>query len=163
MGLFLLVRGLHNTVNCKCMNDKPMNVKRIVFISLGLLCVALGAIGAVLPVMPTTVFLLLAAYFFGRSSDRLYRWLLRSRWLGDYIRHYREGTGVTRRKKIQTLVPLWLSLGLTAFFVMNTWWGRGLLLAVAVGVSVHILTIRTAVEEPAGSLQTGCLPGEECP
>ena len=109
------------------------------------------------------VFLLLAAYFFGRSSDRLYGWLIRSRWLGDYIRHYREGTGITRRKKIQTLVPLWLSLGLTAVFVMNTWWGRGLLLAVAVGVSVHILTIRTAVEEPAGSLQTGCLPGEECP
>ncbi|MEM5775593.1 MAG: YbaN family protein [Anaerolineaceae bacterium] len=143
------------------MQNEPVNIKKIVYIGLGLFFVALGAIGAVLPVMPTTVFLLLAAYFFGRSSDRLYGWLIRSRWLGDYIRHYREGTGITRRKKIETIVLLWISLTLGAIFVMHTWWGRGLLLAVAIGVSWHILAIKTAVEAEK-TVEAGCLPGEDC-
>ena len=74
-------------------------MKRIAFISLGLLCVGLGALGVVVPGLPTTPFLLLASWLFLRSSPRLQEWLLHS-WLGNYIRSYRRRGGMTIAQKV---------------------------------------------------------------
>ena len=119
-------------------------VKRIVFLALGSFFVGLGALGIFLPILPTTPFLLLAAYFFARSSNRLYRWLMKTPLLGDYIRHYREGGGVPVQKKVIAILFLWLMLGYTAIAVVNPWWGKTLLFAAATGVSYHIIKIKTA-------------------
>ncbi|MCR5038159.1 MAG: YbaN family protein [Bacteroidales bacterium] len=73
-------------------------MKRIVYIILGLLCVGLGALGVVVPGLPTTPFLLLASWLFYRSSPRLQEWLLHS-WLGTYIRSYRRRGGMTAAQK----------------------------------------------------------------
>jgi uncharacterized membrane protein YbaN (DUF454 family) len=121
-------------------------LKRHLYIILGFVFVALGFIGILLPVWPTTPFLLLSAWFFARSSDRWYRWLLNSRVLGDYIRHYREGCGVPLRKKVIMIAFLWVSLILTGIFLLEAWWGRALLLAVAVGVTIHISCIKPAAK-----------------
>ena len=75
-------------------------------IACGTLCVALGVIGIFLPIMPTTVFLLLAAACYARSSEQFYHRLLNHRYLGSYIRNHREGRGMKRRDKIVTLVML---------------------------------------------------------
>ena len=75
------------------------NIKKIVYVALGLLCVALGAIGVWLPGLPTTPFLLLASWLFYRSSPRLRQWLLQS-WLGTYIRSYERRQGMTLKQKI---------------------------------------------------------------
>lgn len=73
-------------------------MKRIIYIVLGLICVGLGALGVVVPGLPTTPFLLLASWLFYRSSPRLQDWLLHS-WLGTYIRSYRRRGGMTFAQK----------------------------------------------------------------
>lgn len=73
-------------------------MKRMIYIVLGLICVGLGALGVVVPGLPTTPFLLLASWLFYRSSPRLQEWLLQS-WLGTYIRSYRSRGGMTIAQK----------------------------------------------------------------
>jgi len=74
-------------------------MKRPLYLVLGLLCVILGALGVVVPGLPTTPFLLLASWLFYRSSPRLQKWLLRS-WLGVYIRNYQRRGGMTVTQKM---------------------------------------------------------------
>jgi len=109
----------------------------------GTLLVGLGVVGMFLPVLPPTPFLLLAAICYARGSQRFYHWLLHNRWCGAYIRNYREGRGVTLRHKLVGLFFLWLTLGYAAGFVVQPWWGKALLGAVALGVTIHLLTIKT--------------------
>ena len=72
---------------------------RIIWVSLGLLCVALGAIGAVLPLIPTVPFLLLAAFFFARSSERLHNWLMEHPQFGQPIIDWQERGAISRPVK----------------------------------------------------------------
>ncbi len=118
---------------------------RFVLVVIGSVSVALGVIGIFVPLMPTTVFLLLAAACYARSSDRFYRRLVESRWLGGYIRANREGRGMTRGQKTWTLALLWIGIGASAVFSIEAWWLRGLLLLIAVGVTVHVARIQVAV------------------
>jgi uncharacterized membrane protein YbaN (DUF454 family) len=121
---------------------KKMVIKSV-FIFLGVLCVVLAFLGIFLPVLPTTPFLLLAAFFFARSSDRFLHWLLHNRWFGPYIRNYREKRGMTLPHKVFTLAMLWLFLLLTAIFAIEQWWLRLLLLVIGTGVTIHITSINT--------------------
>ena len=115
----------------------------------GTLCVALGVIGIFLPLMPTTVFLLLAAACYARSSERFYQKLINNRFLGDYIRNSREGRGMRRRDKAITLTMLWIGIGVTAFWTAHTLWLRLLLLAIATAVTVHVAKVPTFKVAPA--------------
>ncbi len=116
---------------------------RAVLIAAGCVALGLGILGIPLPVLPTTPFLLLAAWCFARSSERLHRWLLTNRLFGKYIRDYTEHRGIPRRVKVYTLVLLWATISLSAFGAVDAWWIRLLLFAVAIGVSVHIFRIKT--------------------
>lgn len=73
-------------------------MRRFLYVLFGLVCVGLGALGAVVPGLPTTPFLLLASWLFYRSSPRLQQWLLAS-WLGKYIRSYHRRGGMTWAQK----------------------------------------------------------------
>ncbi len=117
----------------------------------------LGLLGIFVPVLPTTVFLLLAAFFFGRSSDRALHWLLHNRWFGPYIRNYREGRGMEVKNKVFTLAVLWTGIGATIVFAVDTLWVRLLLLAVAVGVTIHILWIKTYYPDRNSLSENGVL------
>lgn len=101
----------------------------------------LGIIGIFIPLLPTTHFLLLAAACYARSSERFYRALLANRWCGPVIRSYREGRGIPLKQKIITLVLLWVTIGYAATMVVSALWLRVLLLGIAGGVTVHILTV----------------------
>ena len=90
----------------------------------GILSVVLGIIGIFLPLMPTTPFLLLAAFCFARSSQRWHDWLYAHRWFGPYLQRYHERHAMTRRDKLLTLLPMWLSIGLTAALVVHPWWAK---------------------------------------
>lgn len=123
-------------------------IKRIALIVCGSLCVALGFVGMFLPVLPTTPFLLLAAVCYAKSSQTFYDWLTTNRWCGSYILNYREGRGITLRLKVATILLLWTTIGLTAGFAVSLWWVRLILLAVAIGVTLHLLWIKTCQPAP---------------
>jgi uncharacterized membrane protein YbaN (DUF454 family) len=117
---------------------------KFVLIACGSMAVGLGVIGIFVPLMPTTVFLLLAAACYARSSDHFYRKLTENRWLGSYIRNSREKRGMTRRQKISTLALLWIGIGASAIWSVDSAWVRLLLLAIAVGVTIHVSRLKLA-------------------
>ncbi len=116
---------------------------RTLLIISGTLCVALGILGMLLPVLPTTPFLLLAAICYARSSKRFYQWLITNRWFGEYIRNYREGRGIPLKQKVFTIFLLWLTIGYTAWFVVSLWWVKLILLGIAVAVTIHLTSVKT--------------------
>jgi len=118
-------------------------IVKVVLIVSGTFFVALGVLGIFVPVLPTTPFLLVATFCYARSSERFLHWLLTNRWFGAYIKNYREGRGIPLREKLLTIVALWLSISFSFLYVVESWWGKLLLVAVAVGVTVHLLRIKT--------------------
>ncbi len=119
------------------------SLKKGLLLAAGTASVAVGAVGIFLPLLPTTPFLLIAAACFVRSSERRYQWLLSHRVLGPYIRDYREYGAVTRHAKIVTLSLLWGTMCLTAFGFVDSIALRVILLAIAAGVTLHILRMKT--------------------
>jgi len=94
---------------------------RVLWLTLGLLFVGLGALGVILPGLPTTPFLLLAAACFARSSQRLYDRLLGSR-LGPAIRDFREGKGVPRKVKVLAIAMMWVFVAFALTYGMPKGW-----------------------------------------
>jgi uncharacterized membrane protein YbaN (DUF454 family) len=117
-------------------------LKRQLLLAAGTLSLAIGLVGIFVPVLPTTPFLLLAAACYLRSSQRFYNWLMNSRFLGNYIRNYIEGKGLPLRVKLFIIILLWATISLSIWLVANTV-VTVILLIVAVGVTLHIIFIRT--------------------
>jgi len=134
---------------------------RFLLIGFGTLCVALGVVGIFVPILPTTPFLLLAAFCFARSSQTFLNWLLTNRWFGAYIKNYREGRGIPRREKVLTIIALWLTIGFSTLHAVSVWWGKLLLIVVAIGVTVHLLRIRTFKPDPEIHLVNGLRSPEQ--
>jgi len=120
-----------------------MDIKKAILIFVGTVCVGLGVLGMFLPLMPTTVFLLLAAYCYSHSSERFHNWLMTNRLFGKYISDYQSGKGISVRQKASTITLLWASIGTSIWMLAATWWVNLLLLAVAIGVTLHLLWIKT--------------------
>ena len=116
-------------------------VWRALLILTGTLSVGLGVLGIFLPLLPTTVFLLLGAACYARSSPRFYYKLVNHRWLGTYIRSSREGQGMRRRDKTITLALLWVGIGATMVWSVEAIWLRLLLAAIAASVTVHVVKL----------------------
>ena len=112
----------------------------------GTLLVGLGIIGILIPVLPTTPFLLLAAACYARSSQRFYHWLLNNRWFGNYIKNYIQRKGVPLKVKILAITWLWITIGCSVIFVVQAFLVRLILILIAVGVSIHIFSVRTLKE-----------------
>ncbi len=116
----------------------------------GTICVVLGAVGIVLPILPTTPFLLAAAACYYKSSPRLHKWLLNNKWFGEYIRSYTEGKGLTKKTKITAVSVLWITIGVSIVFMLPHLLPVTMILpmqlimiAVAIAVSVHIKRLPT--------------------
>jgi uncharacterized protein len=132
---------------------------RWMLISAGMICVGLGALGILLPGLPTTPFLLLAAYCFARSSEHFHSWLLNHRWFGSYVRNFEEGRGMTRPAKASTLLVLWLSFGVTIVVFVPVVWGQVSMFLLAVAVSAYILRLPTPPPEAGPAAEPG--PGTD--
>ncbi len=95
-----------------------MNIKKIGYIVLGCLGVGLGALGVVVPLLPAFPFLLLAAFCFGRSSDRLHTWFIGTRLYKDNLESYVQGKGMTRKTKIRIMVTVTILMSI-GFVMMH--------------------------------------------
>lgn len=90
-----------------------MNIKKMVYIVLGCIGVGLGAVGAVVPLLPSFPFLLLAAFCFARSSERLHTWFINTKLYKKNLESYVAGKGMTKATKfmILTTVTILMSIG----------------------------------------------------
>lgn len=118
-------------------------VKNSILIILGTLFVMLGTLGIFLPLLPTTPFLLLAATCYLKSSNKLYHWLLNHRLLGKYISNYIRHRAITIKTKLVTITLLWLTIGYSISFVISSPLVKLILLIIAIGVSLHLLSLKT--------------------
>lgn len=128
-------------------------VKQNLLIVAGTVFVILGVIGIFVPLMPSTVFLLLAAACYARGSKRFYDWLMNHPTLGSTIRHYRDGKGLPLRQKLVTMLLLWSTVGASGYFFVHKDWVRILLVVIAAGVSLHLISLKTYREDPQKSLE----------
>src|SRR3989304_5914014 len=119
---------------------RPSSFRKVIFIVAGTISLGLGALGLFLPILPTTPFLLLAAACYYKGSERMHRWLLNNKLFGSYIRNYRDGRGIALKAKVITLCLLWITICYSAFFLVNMAALQIVLLVIAGGVSMHILT-----------------------
>ena len=123
---------------------KRPNRAAVLFLKIaGTLSLIIGGAGIILPLLPTTPFLLLAAACYARSSERGYRWLLYNRWFGSYIRNWHEGKGIPMKAKALSILFLTLTMGYSAVVVVPFFIGKVALIIVAVCVSAHILSFPT--------------------
>lgn len=121
-------------------------IKKIIFILAGLIFTFLAIVGIFVPLLPTTPFLLLAAFFYGRSSARLYHWLLNNKILGRYIYNYIHHRSVSKKLKIFTIIVLWASLLLSMYFLKNVYLAIFLLI-IGAAVTTHIILLKTHISK----------------
>ena len=118
-------------------------ITRFLLIICGSFSVAFAVLGIFLPLLPTTPLLLLAAYCFGRSSDRIHNWLINNKLFGNYIKNYQAGKGIPLHSKITAILSMWLVL------IASGVWGTDLLIIRIVlflagtGVTIHLLRMPT--------------------
>jgi uncharacterized protein len=111
-------------------------------IFLGSVFVLLGLVGIVVPLVPTTPLLLLGAFCYARSSQRLYDWLLNTKWLGSYIRSFQAGNGIPKRTKVTAISVLWLTSGYSILFLVPIIWVKVILIGVVSYITYFIWSIK---------------------
>ncbi len=132
--------------------------RRVLYVFLGLFFVFLGAVGVVTPVLPTTPFLLLASYFFVRSSPALNAWLLRSRVFGPLLRDWQQYRAVRPRVKVTAVLLVVVAISSSAYFGNLPWYLVAMLIVLGlIGVTV-VLRLPVIRDEPAAPEATQPLP-----
>lgn len=116
-------------------------------IALGWFFVAMGIIGIFVPIWPTTIFFILAAWCFAKSSEKFYNWLINHPRFGKFISNYREHRGMPLKAKIIAVTMVVVAIGSSVIFFTQTIWVRILLVGIALGVSGYILSLNTIRQE----------------
>ncbi len=121
-------------------------VKKYLLIGIGTISLLIGFVGVVVPVLPTTPFLLLSAVCYMKSSKRLYAWLIKHRVLGVYLYSYLNYRAVPSKSKISTFIFLWGMLGISMALVDSIHL-RIFLIVVGILVSLHITMLKSLTPE----------------
>ncbi len=121
---------------------------KIILTSLGIISLALGIVGAFLPLLPATPFVLLAGYLFARSSPKMNAWILNHKIFGKIIYDYRVEKAITLHAKVISITMLWMSILSSVFFALNgRMWLQLMLISIATAVTIHILRFKTKRKE----------------
>ena len=102
----------------KITENEPL---RQMWFVLGLISTGLGVAGYILPVMPGTTFILIAAYCFARSSEKYYNKLLSSKWFGQTIKDFYAGKGMSLKAKWTAYIMITVSIAISLYFTTNTY------------------------------------------
>lgn len=125
-------------------------ISRPFFLTLGLLSLGLGIIGVFLPVLPTTPFVLLAAFAFSRSSKRLHAWLMSHRYYGPLVSNWQRHGVIRPRVKWTAILLIFALAGSSILFLDAPAWAKALLALVCACVVCFILTRPGAIPEESG-------------
>ena len=121
-------------------------MKRIIFISLGWLCVGLGFVGVFVPGIPTTIFLIIALWAFTKSSEKLRHWLLNHKRFGPILNNWQEHKVVPRRAKILMVVLMSLAVILFYYSLQSLILTIGLII-VLVLVAIYVISLPSKIPE----------------
>ncbi|MYE86030.1 MAG: DUF454 domain-containing protein [Gammaproteobacteria bacterium] len=113
--------------------------RRHLWMALGWASLGLGALGVLLPLLPTTPFLILAAYFFSRSSQRVHAWLLNHRVFGPPIENWRTHRAISTGAKLAALAAMALILAVSAAANIPAW-ALAIQAVILAGVAIFLLT-----------------------
>lgn len=133
-----------NKIENKDLKINTNPIVRWILLASGIILTGIGIAGMFLPLLPTTVFLLLAAWCFARSSEKFHTWLHKNRYFGKYLSDYSTGKGMTIRAKVYSLIFLWVGILLSMIYATELLYVRILLLIIAIGVTWHLLAIKNA-------------------
>lgn len=139
-------------------------VKRIFFLVIAWISLALGCIGVFVPLLPTTPLVLLATFLFAKSSPRLHAWICKTRIYGAYVKPFKERGGITLARKLQMLGLSYAVMGVSAFFMRNiiAWTALGMMaLFLAWLLAVRIPTISNEKEAAANYPTATMRPSDE--
>ena len=114
--------------------------KRLLLLTIGLICLGLGIVGYVLPGLPGTIFLIIAAALFVRSSDRLYKFVVNNRLFGRQVEEYLRTGAMPLKAKIISLVSMWIFTFISVFLTPYTWLFKIPILILAIVGTVYILS-----------------------
>jgi len=131
----------------KPVNQPSKQIIRYILAFLGLVSLFLGIVGIIVPLLPTTPFLLLSAALFMKSSRRLYYWLINHKYLGKYLTNYIHHKVISPKSKILSLFLLWSTITVSATFFTNQLIFKILLLTIAFAVTIHILSFKSEIEK----------------
>jgi len=113
------------------------------FLFIGIFSLVLGFIGIFLPLLPTTPFILMAAYCFAKSSERFHRYIMQHKLFGRMVTDFYEKKVISTKNKIIALTLMWITLSLSVIFFMPHIWVKLVVLGIGVSVTVYLLTFRS--------------------
>ena len=132
-----LAESSAGTEELELMTSLPI---RLVFMVLGLTFLGVGILGVITPGVPGFVFLLFALFFFSRSSDRMYRWMLTNKYFGQSLRDYKSGLGIPRRIKTVAVTSIVITVALSVtLFIGQAWW-KAILIVLGIAGVWFVLT-----------------------
>ncbi|GGN30940.1 hypothetical protein GCM10011350_24210 [Marinomonas arctica] len=120
----------------------PMQGKRILYLLLGWFSLISGIIGIFLPLLPTTPFVLLAAWCFSKSSKRFHSWLLNHKFFGPIVHDWQSSDGIPRRARNRAILFMWIGMTISMFVVSRFWATIGLLI---IGLCVMTYLLRMPI------------------
>jgi uncharacterized protein len=100
---------------------KKNSIKRIFWLILGCICVGIGTVGVFVPLLPTTSFMLVAAFAFARSSPRLHNWLITHKVFGPLITNWQSHRAISSKAKFTSVLSMVAIVGISAFFQVPNW------------------------------------------
>lgn len=120
-------------------------VLKAVYATLGLIFLGIGFAGYFIPGLPGTVFLLIAAWFFSMSNERLYNWMVTNRYFGKTIADYRAGLGIPRKIKVVAITSIVVVVPLSVIFGIDAWWLRASVILLGI-IGIWFIITRPTTE-----------------
>ena len=131
-----------------------MNFKKLLYVILGCIGLVIGAVGAVVPMLPAFPFLLLAAFCFARSSEKLHNWFINTKLYKDNLEDYEAGKGMTKKTKVRIMVTVTLLMSVGFAMMGAVPVGRAVLACVWVFHLVYFLFAVKTIPATAKETQT---------
>jgi uncharacterized membrane protein YbaN (DUF454 family) len=121
-------------------------IPKIIFVTIGSIFLGIGAIGIIIPGLPSTPFFILSAAFYLRGSIRLHKWISEHRVFGKYLKVYQENKAMTLRSKITVLSIMWTMIFISSFLLIENLIIRWIILSAGVIGTIVITKIRTYIK-----------------
>ena len=99
---------------------KKVPFTKIIYFSFGLFLTGLGLAGVIIPGLPTTIFMILAAACFFRSSTKMYKWVINHPLFGESVLRFRSGKGIPIKAKYTSIIMMWFFISTSIFFFLHS-------------------------------------------